>query len=145
MERLLKQKHSLGHQKTGTTIFIRDSRYDSLPINLKLYLKNNFIPFNNNIWIWGKKFTFIQKPTKTEQFYANKAGNYFVVPRQASLNGNLYIDDKKIHEPTFALKKGHHDINYSGSLAGFHIIWLPKNEKPFTPIESTNGDFAPIL
>ena len=120
-----------------TSIFIEDVRFakNFWDTDLGDHVKNNYVKYNNDIWIWGKKFLSQPDGIKPQEssFYAIKDGEYFVYSVSESSDAEfIEIDGATLKEKVVCLKKGEHQIKHNRA-SEFYLIWLPRNETPFEP------------
>lgn len=118
-----------------TALFIYDVRFNKNFKETELgdFIRNHYVKYNNDIWVWGKKFPSEVNPSSAQssRFHAIKKGKYFI----HSVSGkseNIKIDGKIVKESLVHLEKGEHQIQY-GESSEFYLIWLPRNEIPFEP------------
>lgn len=103
------------------------------PPKLSRYLRENYVPYNEDLWLLGRKF---RDGDGKARFHANKGGRYFVEPAESLKSGWLEIDGKRVSEDEFELEKGVHTVRYGGKTRPFHILWLPRDGRRYTPVES---------
>jgi hypothetical protein len=124
-----------------TALFIYDGRFDKNFKETELgdFIENHYVKYNNDIWVWGKKFPSEGSPfaQQSSRFHAIKHGKYFI----HLVSGNsetIKIDGKIVKGSIVHLEKGEHQIQY-GEASEFYLIWLPRDNTVFDP----NKEFPP--
>jgi hypothetical protein len=71
---------------------------------------------------------------------------YFVEPASLLSGGTLTIDGRRIESAVFELAPGPHAIVLEGPPAAeFHILWLPRDGRTWTPDFLSKPRFSRIL
>ena len=135
-------------KKNGCTVFIKDIRTESLPKQLILWLKVHFLPYNKDIYIWGSKYNSGGSGKVIGKFEAIRQDKYFISPLDIFEKGQLFINNNEIKTQIVTLKKGNHDVFFTGDKKfKFRILWLPRNNLPFQasfPLKYSNEPFSYI-
>lgn len=118
-----------GMKEKGCVVLLYDARTRYLPNAIQSFLFANFLPYNDDIGIWGKRF---RSSTTASSFTAPISGQYFVSPAKALKSGTLLIDGNAVSEQIFPLEKGEHTVSFTGD-SELAIAWLPRDGRPFTP------------
>ena len=126
-----------GLNAKNTVMFFHDLRIGNLPIAVQKYLFQNFLPYNGEIGIRGRRYTVTNGELNSE-FLTPVPGKYFV-DNESAPGGSLKIDGSAITERIFTLEPGSHSVVYSGPIDEFSIVWLPRDGIPFMPLR----EFAP--
>jgi hypothetical protein len=142
---LLVNEIPMSIERTGTTVFIRDCRFDSLPLSLKSYLFDNFVPMDGNLWVWGRRFVPDRGGFAEGVFRVTQAGWFFIEPEEVVKEGSLHLDGKPLDDSLVHLQTGDHVVWYSGTSAEFFISWLPRDGKRFEINEKREEEFAPLF
>ena len=136
-------------RKTKCTVFIKDIRTRTLPAKLKSWLENHFLPYNKDIYIWGRKYNTGDLGTVDSRFEAVRTARYFISPADVFNNGQVFLNGKEIKNQIFTLEKGDNSITFKGETnTEFRILWLPRSNRPFEasfPVKNKNGPFSYIL
>lgn len=130
---------------TETKILIRDFRSSNLPQNIKNYLGKYFQPYTPEIIVWGQYYRKKSSDIMTDTFLAIEDGNYFVYPKTIADSGELQIDGNVIQDEKFPLKKGEHQLNYSGDSKSFYVLWMPRNGETYKPVGYTKAKFSQLF
>lgn len=129
----------------GCTVMIADLRMAGLPDPLYRFLLDHFLPYDHDIWIWGRSYRHSGSGESWADFQAPRTARYFVDPPQVLERGNLTIDGVRIEQPVFELARGSHDVRYSGAPTYLSILWLPADGRPFSPIAEPHPHFSQLM
>lgn len=132
-------------EKKGVTVFLRDCRYDSLPLSLRSYLEDNFLPLDGNLWIRGRRFVRDKDGVAAGVFRVTRPGWYLVGPEGAMKEGRLTVDGRPMDAPLIYLEAGDHAVWYRGPSDEFFIAWLPRDGRRFRVNEEKKEEFAPLF
>jgi len=113
--------------------FLLDVRFGSLPVGLKTFLLAHFVPYNSDLWLWGRAFGEELGTEWDDTFFAIVDGAYFVHPPGAAAGGRLAIDGRAVGEDPMILGQGPHAVTYRGPARDLAILWLPRNGERYTP------------
>lgn len=108
---------------------LMDLRFPDLPAELRRVLLRNFQPYDDEIFLWGRRYD--SRKAGEETFYAIETGRYFV-PRLPA-GAILRVGGRPVGEEPFVLEQGVHEVSYEGTDAVFHVLWLPRNGETYTP------------
>ncbi len=117
-----------------TVAVVFDDRYPDLPMLLRRFIETNFQKYSGEIRLWGRKYEVTE--SKDLQFLAITEGWYFIEPAAALKKLHIEIDGKPVQSAHFPLSKGRHTVKFdnpSGAKTAFHILWLPRNGKQWSP------------
>ena len=115
----------------GAVAYVPD-RFHRLPPGLQQHLLENYQPYDDSIWFWGRSLDGAGGGVR-ERVVVPRAGNYFVWPTTALQAGRLLIDGRVVSTPVFALEAGERNITYEGEAAELVLMWLPADGQVFRP------------
>ena len=101
-------------RKTKCTVFIKDERTRTLPEDLISWLEDHFLPYNKDIYIWGRKYNTGDLGTVDSTFEAVRSARYFLSPPDVLHNGRLLLNGEEIRKQIFTLEKGENSISFEG-------------------------------
>jgi hypothetical protein len=120
--------------KSEATLVIWDIRLEGwrkAPVGR--WVQEHFQRFNNDFYIWGKRYGKRSEASSSGDFDAIKTGKYFVHPPSVLESGILKVDGQSISSQVFELEKGKHSVTIEGFTEQFYLLWLPANGQPFDP------------
>jgi hypothetical protein len=120
---------------------LMDTRFDGLPPQLRTFLLANFQPYDNDIWLWGRRYD-APDGTLEGKFFAIETGRYFV---PASPPGALRVGGRVVGADPFELERGLHALSYRGERASFHVLWLPRNGERYIPRQAVSPRFSRVM
>lgn len=117
----------------GVTVYYHHDLSKRLPPNAWAYLRSHFLPYDQDLWIYGRRYP-VTAGTASGDFFAVQDGVYFVSPPDA-LGGEqvLRIDGIALNGPIVQLGLGPHRIEYKGNAQDVSIVWMPRDGQPFRP------------
>lgn len=129
----------------GCTALFVDARFASLPIPLQQFLFENFHRYDADIRLWGRRFAADGPGPIEGEFRAVVDGRYFVEPASALEGGTLRVDGVPVAGAEFPLARGVRTIRYDGPAREFHILWLPRDGRRWSPAPGRFGRVSRIL
>lgn len=120
-------------QEQGVTVYYHHHLSSRLPPPAWAYLRSHFLPYDEDLWIYGRRYPVADGQT-SGNFFAVKEGVYFVSPPSA-LGGEqaLRIDGVSLAGPIVQLGLGPHRVEYEGNADDVSIVWMPRDGQPFMP------------
>jgi hypothetical protein len=125
----------------GCVLLLQDIRNGGLPVPLQQFLADNYLPYTDDISVWGRTFTAANDSERTASFTAVSSGTYFVWPSEAVATMNLVVDGTTPKSQTAFLAKGNHVLEFKGP-GTFSLLWLPRNTQPFEPRKTIHPRFS---
>lgn len=132
---LLVREIPLSIIRSGCTVRVDDMRSRILPARLRTFLEQNFQRYSADLLVWGREYTAVAGCVE-EPFLAPRAGSYLVDPPEILSAGVLSIGGMPVHSPLIRLPIGHHVVRYSGPVATFSVLWLPRDGVPWAPVRT---------
>ncbi len=135
---LLKMEVPSAIREAGCTVSVRDTRYRSLPPELKQFLREHYQPYARDIDVWGRRYD--ARPdaqpdaVMTAPFHAVRDGEYFLQPGSVVTNGRVWIDGQPVHTRRLRLEQGDHTVRYEGPAQTFWLLWLPRDGRLWQPV-----------
>ncbi|MFP2913314.1 hypothetical protein ACLESD_51605, partial [Pyxidicoccus sp. 3LFB2] len=118
---------------TGCVLRVDDLRTSGLPPALRRFLSEHYQPFDGDLFLWGQRYEAPGSAPLEGRFLAVREGRYFVEPESLLTRGALFIDGARVTAPEFALSRGEHSVRYEGPEGRFHLLWLPRDGRRWTP------------
>ncbi|MBZ4416277.1 hypothetical protein [Myxococcus sp. RHSTA-1-4] len=118
---------------SGCVLRVEDLRTSGLPPALRRFLDEHYQPLDGDISLWGQRYEAPEGRALEGRFLAVRDGRYFVEPEAVLTRGALFIDGTRVTEPEFTLPKGEHSVRYEGPGGPFHLLWLPRDGRRWTP------------
>ena len=118
---------------SGATTYFHQELFPRLVPQLRQYLLHNFLPYNEELWFFGRRYPKEAESGIAGELVAVREDEYFVWPPEAAASGALRIDGKVVESPVFRLQAGRHQVDYSGEIDQLYVVWLPANGEPFEP------------
>jgi hypothetical protein len=118
---------------SGCVLRVDDLRTSGLPPALRRFLAEHYQPFDGDISLWGQRYEVAEGRPLEGRFLAVREGRYFVEPETVLTRGALFIDGARVTEPEFTLSRGEHAVRYEGPKGPFHLLWLPRDGRRWTP------------
>ncbi|MDA8017601.1 MAG: hypothetical protein MPN21_09145 [Thermoanaerobaculia bacterium] len=120
-------------RERGVTVYYHHPLSERLPAAAWAYLRTHFLPYDQDLWIYGRRYPTIDGRASGD-FFAVQEGTYFVSPPEA-LGGeqSLHIGGTALQTPIVALAAGRHRIEYRGGVPEVSIVWMPRDGQPFRP------------
>nr|WP_211194729.1 hypothetical protein [Pyxidicoccus fallax] len=118
---------------SGCVLRVEDLRSSGLPPALRQFLAEHYQPLDGDISLWGQRYETAEGHTLEGRFLAVREGRYFVEPEVALTRGALFIDGVRMTAPEFPLSRGPHSVRYEGPAGTFHLLWLPRDGRRWTP------------
>lgn len=126
----------------GVTVYLHHDLFPRLVPELRRYLLDNFLPYDEGLWVWGRRFG--ERPDRPGAddtpgdfggpFVAVRDGRYFLWPLEAlESGGELLIDGRPATSPIVTLQTGPYEIAYRGRAREIFLMWLPEDGRPFEP------------
>ncbi|MFP2926220.1 hypothetical protein ACLESO_13580, partial [Pyxidicoccus sp. 3LG] len=112
---------------------VDDLRTSGLPLELRSFLDENYQPFDGDIHVWGRRYVITEGQSLEGHFLAIRDDHYFVEPAEALTRGRLFVDGVRVTEPALSLRRGEHVVRYEGAGGHFHLLWLPRDGRRWTP------------
>jgi len=114
------------------TVYLHDrDLFPRLVPELQAYLLGHFLPYDETIWVWGRRYAAGPSAAVEGDFVARRDGRHFVWPPAAA--ADLLLDGRPAGGPIFDLAAGRHRVAYDGGLGEIFILWLPRDGRPFPP------------
>lgn len=135
---MLSREIPMALRKSETVMVFNGGRYPAMPHSVKSFINHHYKIYNDEIRFLGQTF----QGEKTAILDILKEDNYFIEPISALQQGELWIDGKRILSDRFHLPKGQHQIILKNWRYPYHILWLPRNHKRWTPRPNQKGKFA---
>lgn len=117
----------------GCVLRVDDLRTSGLPPALRRFLAEHYQPYDGDISLWGQRYEVPAGGTLEGRFLAVREDRYFVEPVDVLGRGALYIDGVRVTAPDFSLGRGEHTVRYEGAGGRFHLLWLPRDGRRWTP------------
>ncbi len=117
---------------TGCAVRLDDLRTSGLPPSLRRFLDTYYQPYDGDLSLWGQRYAASGGPLEA-RFLAVRDGRYFVEPASVLTRGTLFLDGRRVTEPEFPLRQGDHALRYEGPEGVFHLLWLPRDGRRWTP------------
>ncbi|MCP3139204.1 hypothetical protein [Pyxidicoccus xibeiensis] len=118
---------------TGCVLRVDDLRTSGLPPSLRRFLTEHYQPLDGDLSLWGQRYEPPGAGPLEGRFLAVRDGRYFVEPEDVLSRGALFIDGTRVTEPELTLPKGPHAVRYEGPAGAFHLLWLPRDGRRWTP------------
>ena len=118
---------------SGCVLRVDDLRTSGLPPTLRHFLSEHYQPLDGDLSLWGRRYEAHEGTPLEGRFLAVREGRYFVEPEAVLTRGALFIDGARVTEPEFSLARGEHTVRYEGPAGAFHLLWLPRDGKRWTP------------
>lgn len=133
-----------GLEERDCMLMLYDARMDLLTPAVRQYLMENFVPYNGNVGVRGRRFD-TSGGKAAGELSIPSTGRYFVYGLNGDELNSLTIDGAKVAGSEFELTAGRHVVDYSGPPAKFSIIWLPRDGQRFEPRKDYSPGFSVIL
>jgi hypothetical protein len=118
---------------TGCVLRVDDLRTSGLPPTLRRFLSEHYQPYDGDLSLWGQRYDVPGDTPLESRFLAVREGRYFVEPESLLARGALFIDGARVTESEFDLSRGEHSVRYEGPGGRFHLLWLPRDGRRWTP------------
>ena len=130
----------------GCIAYMPTDRFHRLPVPLRRFLLDSFVPRTAGLWFWGRRYAVAGE--FEADFPAVRRGRYFVWPTEAA--GAVTLDGHPLEGPIAGLEAGVHRLRYrpadASSIDEIFLVWLPADGRPFPPrpeleppLEPTSG------
>lgn len=117
----------------GVTVYVHHHLSERLPAPAWHYLRTHFLPFDEDLWIYGRRYP-VNEGRGGGDFFAVQEGVYFVSPPEALGGGQvLRIDGIELSGPIVKMGRGPHRVEYEGLADEVSIVWMPRDGIPFPP------------
>ncbi|WP_338863576.1 hypothetical protein [Myxococcus stipitatus] len=117
----------------GCVLRVDDLRTSGLPPALRRFLDTYYQPYDGDLFLWGQRYDVTPGAALEDRFLAVREGRYFVEPASALDTGTLFIDETRVTQSELTLTRGEHRIRYEGNASRFHLLWLPRDGKQWSP------------
>ena len=130
---------------SGCVLHMRDLRYEALPEPVRRFLVRHYQPLDGDIALWGQRYLVPRSGRLEGDFLAVRRDRYFVDPPDVLAQGRLTIDGEPMTRRVVELEGGLHDVVYDGPPIAFHLLWLPRDERPWSPQPALAPTFSRLF
>ncbi|MBZ4408786.1 hypothetical protein K8640_11225 [Myxococcus sp. XM-1-1-1] len=117
----------------GCVLRVDDLRTSGLPPGLRGFLDTHYQPYDGDLFLWGQRYDVKNGDRLEDRFLAVRQGRYFVEPASVLETGALFIDGQRVTQAELVLERGEHPVRYEGPAERFHLLWLPRDGRRWTP------------
>lgn len=129
----------------GCVLRVDDLRTSGLPPTLRRFLDTYYQPYDGDLFLWGQRYDVTPGAVLEDRFLAVREGRYFVEPASALDMGSLFIDETRVTQAELTLTRGEHRIRYEGPASRFHLLWLPRDGKQWSPRPDASPTFSRLF
>ncbi|WP_141325761.1 hypothetical protein [Myxococcus sp. AB025B] len=124
---------ALWASQKGCVLRVDDLRTSGLPPGLRGFLDTHYQPYDGDLFLWGQRYDVKNGDRLEDRFLAVRQGRYFVEPASVLETGALFIDGQRVTQAELVLERGEHPVRYEGPAERFHLLWLPRDGRRWTP------------
>ncbi len=122
---------------SGCAVYLHQHRFTKMAPSLQQFLVDNFQPYDEEIWLWGRRYRNESGTGLASDFHAVREGRYFLWVAESPGDWSLVIDGRPVASPVFDLARGAHEFTYTGAAPEIYLLWLPRNGQPWRPVPLT--------